>query len=482
MTQSEVNAERQREPARATGTSRRRASQPVTLSGVKGQLVEEGPRGVRKVSADRLLGAFPPFQAQFGPARDEYSAVASAAWNTAAVRPRQGLRLTVGSTRMRQAATRWAPATVIALLAWDIAALDAVHGRLADLERLDGIASALTVGVGAIAIIRWRILGERALLWTGATLLLFGLALPGRPFADLPPSSLVVIGIALGAVAIARWRAVTASSAPVAMFLLTVGNGAIAEVLSPGASSLFLLVGLLFAADGLSRGLVGAMRTQRAELAAARADESAARAAREEREHDVRSALMAIDGAARTLERYHDRLDADSRSMLAGALSTEVGRLQRLIVEPVPEANEPFGVADVLRSVTALAAIEGLAVDVGGSRSLTAIGRPEHTAQIVRTLLDNARVHAPGSPVNVHIAHRAEFVIVRIEDRGPGVDADEHEAIFERGRRGRRAADGTGRGLGLSTAARLATAQGGALWVEDRPGGGATFVLRLQRA
>jgi signal transduction histidine kinase len=71
--------------------------------------------------------------------------------------------------------------------------------------------------------------------------------------------------------------------------------------------------------------------------------------------------------------------------------------------------------------------------------------------------------------------------VVRVLDDGPGVPESERELIFSRfWRRDRAKADS--RGLGLAIVARVAEAHEGSVSVEDRPGGGAVFVLKLRPA
>jgi two-component system sensor histidine kinase TctE len=102
--------------------------------------------------------------------------------------------------------------------------------------------------------------------------------------------------------------------------------------------------------------------------------------------------------------------------------------------------------------------------------------------QVLRNLLDNARLYAPGSPVDIRAEQRDEWVVLLVEDQGPGVPLPVRKAVFERGRRGP-AAEGTqGSGLGLYVASRLMHEQGGDLWVTDRTGGGASFVMSLPAA
>jgi signal transduction histidine kinase len=66
-------------------------------------------------------------------------------------------------------------------------------------------------------------------------------------------------------------------------------------------------------------------------------------------------------------------------------------------------------------------------------------------------------------------------VVLRVEDDGPGVAADERDRLFEPFERGERSAPSPGLGVGLSLVARFADAHGGRAWVEDREGGGASF-------
>jgi two-component system, OmpR family, sensor histidine kinase KdpD len=65
-------------------------------------------------------------------------------------------------------------------------------------------------------------------------------------------------------------------------------------------------------------------------------------------------------------------------------------------------------------------------------------------------------------------------------DRGPGINPDELQRIFEkfyRGRRGRDKVEGTG--MGLAIAKGIIEAHGGKIRAENRPGGGAGIVMTL---
>jgi two-component system, OmpR family, sensor kinase len=206
----------------------------------------------------------------------------------------------------------------------------------------------------------------------------------------------------------------------------------------------------------------------------------AEQAAKEERAHEARNALTAIEGATRTLERYRDRLDPDTRESLAQAVSGEIARLQQLVsVEWVRSDQHEFNVARCLRTVIISARAREMDIHVDIDPDVAAFGRAPETAEVVQNLLENARRYAPGSPVLIRAQHDGDHVVLRVEDRGPGVPRTEQRTIFHRGVRGSAVNGNEGSGLGLFVSTQLMREQGGDLWVEERPGGGASFVARL---
>jgi signal transduction histidine kinase len=69
-----------------------------------------------------------------------------------------------------------------------------------------------------------------------------------------------------------------------------------------------------------------------------------------------------------------------------------------------------------------------------------------------------------------------------VEDAGPGVPERVRQTIFEPFQQlGRPQMPTPGVGIGLSLVARFAELHGGRAWVEDRPGGGASFHVFLPR-
>ncbi len=108
------------------------------------------------------------------------------------------------------------------------------------------------------------------------------------------------------------------------------------------------------------------------------------------------------------------------------------------------------------------------------------VGDPVRLGQALSNLVDNALKYTPdGGRVTVEAAAEAGAVTVTVTDNGPGVPQAERDAIWRRLYRGDASRSQRGLGLGLTLVKAVAEAHGGAASVEDAPGGGARFRLRV---
>lgn len=97
----------------------------------------------------------------------------------------------------------------------------------------------------------------------------------------------------------------------------------------------------------------------------------------------------------------------------------------------------------------------------------------------VRNLIDNALRY--GKTARVSAAESQGMVTITIEDEGPGIPAQQIEAMlepFQRGEASRNRQTG-GAGLGLTLARAIALQHGGELVLANRPGGGLRAEIRL---
>jgi signal transduction histidine kinase len=237
------------------------------------------------------------------------------------------------------------------------------------------------------------------------------------------------------------------------------------------------------ASGARGRGVIGWRRRRRADRAPDGAVWGAGVApagvdVRAEVRHDALAALLGIEGAARALAHHRDLLSPAQADELAGALVGEVHRLAALLRDG-PAADEPFDLRAAVLPVVACARADGLDVRGNLPTGVGVAGSREQVGRAVLSLLDNARRHAPGAPVEVWAEVGRDHVTLRVDDRGPGVPHELRASLFERGAC---AGPGAGSGLGLHVARRLVAAAGGTLRHEPRRGGGSSFVLRLPRA
>ncbi|GAA5502321.1 adaptive-response sensory-kinase SasA [Deinococcus xinjiangensis] len=105
------------------------------------------------------------------------------------------------------------------------------------------------------------------------------------------------------------------------------------------------------------------------------------------------------------------------------------------------------------------------------------VGDPGRLNQVFVNLVTNA-IRVCGSPdlVSLELRERPGEVEACVVDRGPGVPDHVKPKIFDKFYRGKEAGSA---GLGLTIAQQVVTAHGGRLDVQDTPGGGATFSVRL---
>ncbi|MCM3563609.1 HAMP domain-containing sensor histidine kinase [Hydrogenophaga intermedia] len=125
-----------------------------------------------------------------------------------------------------------------------------------------------------------------------------------------------------------------------------------------------------------------------------------------------------------------------------------------------------------------------VAPDVG---ELVVHGHARLLRRVVRNLLENARRYGRGAgkadaEVRLTLARQGAVprVVLAVEDRGPGVPHELREQIFEPFYRLPGASESEGGvGLGLSLVRTIVARHGGTVHCEDRPGGGARFVVSL---
>ena len=201
--------------------------------------------------------------------------------------------------------------------------------------------------------------------------------------------------------------------------------------------------------------------------------------------HELKNPLASIAGLVQLLALGRGR--ADRQEERFQMLGKEVDRMRCRLNEllnfsrPLGELNlRPIRPLDLMRELTALH--EGMATERGVSLAPpahdpdTAPGDRRKLKQALVNLLQNAIEASPvGATVQWVAARKDGYLLLGVEDRGPGFDPEARDACT---RSGFTTKEG-GSGVGLAVARGIAEQHGGTLLLEDRGGGGARALLRL---
>ena len=117
-------------------------------------------------------------------------------------------------------------------------------------------------------------------------------------------------------------------------------------------------------------------------------------------------------------------------------------------------------------------------------KSTVVMGDPARLARAIDNIIDNAiSFSPPGGLVEIAASRVGSQVRIRVDDEGPGVPAEEREAIFNRFHSMRPDSEDFGRhsGLGLGIAKAIVDGHDGEISVLDRDdaASGARFVISL---
>jgi signal transduction histidine kinase len=182
--------------------------------------------------------------------------------------------------------------------------------------------------------------------------------------------------------------------------------------------------------------------------------------------------LPAIRDQVRILSRLVDDLFELTR-IDAGVLTLE---LQEVSLDGVVEP--------CVRGLEADARAKGIRLETRWQAAPPSVRcAPEKVERILHNLLTNALRHTPSDgAVAVVVSAQPQAVTVAVEDTGDGLTAEAEQRMFEHFWRADPARTADGSGLGLAIAQGLVEAQGGRIWAENRPEGGARVAFTLQAA
>ena len=208
--------------------------------------------------------------------------------------------------------------------------------------------------------------------------------------------------------------------------------------------------------------------------------------------HELRTPLTSIrtniELLARAEPSAHLALDGPERRRMLDDVLFELDELTELVTELVELATDQRSQGEP--ALVDLAALADAVVERHRRRSSTEFATSFQPASVtanaalieraLSNLVDNAVKWSPaGEIIEVTVAADGDDAVVRVRDRGPGIEPQLRSLVFERFFRAPEARALPGSGLGLSIVDYVARSHDGTVAVVDTDGPGATVEFRL---
>ena len=210
--------------------------------------------------------------------------------------------------------------------------------------------------------------------------------------------------------------------------------------------------------------------------------------------HELRTPLTNVLGFTLTLQQRAGELTEHEREDVLERLGMNARKLQRLLTDILDLDRLGRGILEPRRERTDLGELVRRVVEESGVRGQRPINVTDEgvvvgldqakVERIVENLITNVIRHTPSETrLWIEVRARDRGALLVVSDEGPGVPEEFRAAIFESFHQGPNVTThAPGVGIGLSLVARFAELHGGRAWVEDREGGGASFMVFLPDA
>jgi signal transduction histidine kinase len=237
-----------------------------------------------------------------------------------------------------------------------------------------------------------------------------------------------------------------------------------------------------------ARHLLGELETARDELARRNEELQLKKTLAQSLVHDLKSPLSAVLG---NLDLLRHRSDAPLHYMIDRSKQGAQRMLQMILdlldVERLEEGRMKPAIGRVDLTELARASAEEaetraaqreIEIVLGGSGAVWAEADPVLTRRVIDNLLANALSYSPkGGFVELRVGYRQEGAEIVVTDQGAGVPEHLREHVFDKYAQVDTSEMGSSvnRGLGLTFCRLAVEAQGGSIWIEATPAGGACF-------
>ena len=196
--------------------------------------------------------------------------------------------------------------------------------------------------------------------------------------------------------------------------------------------------------------------------------------------HEIKNPLASLKSAVESFEKSKDN---NQKEKLLTIISSDVNRIDRLITdisnasrvdaELSREKKETVNLKKMLETILFIYKEKNLDIDFSlnlQQPNLTIKGIEERLGQVIKNLIDNAISFTPEkSKIKIFVKVVDKYIILSIEDQGPGFPSADLNKIFDRFYTHRPNGETFGKhsGLGLSISQQIIKAHGGELVAEN---------------
>lgn len=209
--------------------------------------------------------------------------------------------------------------------------------------------------------------------------------------------------------------------------------------------------------------------------------------------HDLQEPLRMVSSYLQLLERrYADELDTDGQEFIEFAVDG-ADRMREMIdglleysrVETRGDPLEPTDLEAVFDDVLTdlQLQIEESNAEITAETLPCVEGDASQLRQVFQNLLDNAIEYSGDDTPRIHVAAKeagSEWLL-SVTDEGIGIDAENHDRVFEVFQRLHTQDEHSGTGIGLALCRRIIERHGGDIWIDSEPDEGTRVSFTLPR-
>ena len=209
--------------------------------------------------------------------------------------------------------------------------------------------------------------------------------------------------------------------------------------------------------------------------------------------HELRTPLTALRGTievalrrTRSTEDYSETLQSSLEEVIRRQALVDdlllLARNDAHVLQPRLEQVSPRALIDEVTGDLAAAASEhSVRFETDDVESAVMQIDRDMIRRCLTNLVSNAIQHSPeGGRVIIRCVKSGEEIVMSVQDEGDGIPESVHPFIFDRFYKADSARTaGEGAGLGLSLVRAMVEAHSGRVTVEDPPGGGTIFIIRI---